>query len=277
MLKHFISTKLQHFIINNNDESYKGDTMSREHSSLDNYTVYDPYTFIRFNDNYSKITRENIIEITSLVNSLQEPQHVKRTSLNMLKQYVLGQKKEGKRVLIRDRELFVKTAIYYSRIINGLPATKPPKLHKNLKNWFFTEYLTKHPEVKKKFFKNKLNPQNLVYATLTKTIINKHPEIELEAYKISYILGRTLKKYGYFTTKPQLSFAVLTYYISKKTNNPVNIKLLSKMFNTSDAYITVLATKNKNKLEKIYNGMMNEDIQTIINSLTKIIEKIQED
>jgi len=245
--------------------------------NMDNYAVYDPYTFIRFNDDYSKITRENIIDVTSIVNSLNEPQNVKRTSLNILKLYVTEQKKNTRRVLIRDKELFAKTAVYFSRIINGLPARKPEKIHKNLKKWFMNEYLSKHPEIKKKFFKNKLNPQNLIYATMLNTVVDSNPELELEVYRISYILGKTLSEYGYFTTKPQLSFAVLSYYIHRKKNIPVNIKKLSKIFGTSDAYIIVLASKNRDKLEKIYSGMMSEDVDTVIKSIQRIMEKINDD
>lgn len=241
---------------------------------VDGYSIYDSQTFIRFDNTMSKITKENIIDVTSLVKNSKEPEIVKRTSLNLFKKYVISSKKNRGRVMIRDKHLFFKTITYYSRIINGFPAIKPPKLHKGFKEFMLT-YMNSHPEVKKVFMKNRYDPQNLIYSTLLQTVVSKHTDLELHAYRLSLTLGKLFKNHGYFTTKPQISVAVFVLFIAKKHNYPAPVKKISKMFMTSDAYLVVLAKKQQEKLEAMWQSLPEEDKKLVIDSIKIMLERIK--
>lgn len=236
------------------------------------YSLYDPYTFIRFDNSISKVTRENIMDIVSMINSSREPETVKRTALYLIKKYVNSTKKRG-RVMIKDRELFFNSVIYYARVFNNLPVVTPSRVHKGLKR-FMLEVMNENPDLRERFYKNRFEPQNFLYSTLMKTTVKKYDDLEFHVYRVSSIFGKLFRKFGYFTTKPQLSFAVFAYHIAKLYGYPSSVKLLSKIFMTSDAYIMILHKKHRDKLDDMLNSLSSDEKSLLLESLKNILEKM---
>lgn len=233
------------------------------------FSIYDPVRSVREHGVFkNKWVRDRFLRFVDEISYHKDVinDDVKRTAIKILREYIVYLKENKMKFVVKDDDVFIRTLIYYARILNHIPTQQPKIIDKKLKRFISEKY-------GEAYKKNMIELKNSTYPSLVRELGFSAYYVDNELYKISRVIDSYVPK-EITLRKRSVVVASILYHAIMTNDYDEELTNICNVLNVTPYYLKSYYSKNRDVIVKSYNKMQEEDKKELFSAMSEMIKKL---